>query len=112
FQSDAFLRLFDFPAAVSTSPKRSTSVVPQQYLFMMNSSFMSARAKHLGKQLFDSANDTSSTIESAYQRLYSRLPDSNERDLANKWLGESPSQKNWELYAQVLLSAHELIQVR
>ena len=112
FQSDAFLRLFDFPAAVSTSPKRSTSVVPQQYLFMMNSSFMSARAKHLGKQLFDSANDTSSTIESAYQRLYSRLPDSNERDLANKWLGNSPSQKNWELYAQVLLSAHELIQVR
>jgi len=112
FQSDAFLRLFDFPAAVSTSPKRSTSVVPQQYLFMMNSSFMSARAKHLGKQLFDSANDTSSTIESAYQRLYSRLPDSNERDLASKWLGESPSQKNWELYAQVLLSAHELIQVR
>jgi hypothetical protein len=112
FQSDAFLRLFDFPAAVSTSPKRSTSVVPQQYLFMMNSSFMSARAKHLGKQLFDSSNDTSSTIESAYQRLYSRLPDSNERDLANKWLGESPSQKNWELYAQVLLSAHELIQVR
>ena len=112
FQSDAFLRLFDFPAAVSTSPKRSSSVVPQQYLFMMNSAFMTTRAKHLGKQLFDSTNDTNSIIESAYQRLYSRPPDSNERDLANKLLGESPSQKNWELYAQVLLSAHELIQVR
>ena len=112
FQSDAFLRLFDFPAAVSTSSKRSSSVVPQQYLFMMNSPFMTARAKYLGKQLFDSSNNTKTIIESAYQKLYSRPPDNNERDLANKWLGDSPSQKNWELYAQVLLSAHELIQVR
>ena len=112
FQSDAFLRLFDFPAAVSTSSKRSSSVVPQQYLFMMNSPFMTARAKHLGKQLFDSSDNTKTIIESAYQKLYSRPPDNNERDLANKWLGDSPSQKNWELYAQVLLSAHELIQVR
>lgn len=112
FQSDAFLRLFDFPAAVSTSSKRSSSVVPQQYLFMMNSPFMTARAKYLGKQLFDSSDNTKTIIESAYQKLYSRPPDNNERDLANKWLGDSPSQKNWELYAQVLLSAHELIQVR
>jgi len=112
FQSDAFLRLFDFPAAVSTSPKRSTSVVPQQYLFMMNSPFMSQRSKNLGKQLFESPNNTQTTIESAYQRLYSRLPEQEERELANKWLGENPTQKNWELYAQVLLSAHELIQVR
>ena len=112
FQSDAFLRLFDFPAAVSTSSKRSSSVVPQQYLFMMNSPFMTARAKYLGKQLFDSSDNTKMIIESAYQKLYSRPPDNNEWDLANKWLGDSPSQKNWELYAQVLLSAHELIQVR
>ena len=112
FQSDAFLRLFDFPAAVSTSSKRSSSVVPQQHLFMMNSPFMTARAKYLGKQLFDSSDNTKMIIESAYQKLYSRPPDNNERDLANKWLGDSPSQKNWELYAQVLLSAHELIQVR
>jgi len=112
FQSDAFLRLFDFPAAVSTSSKRSSSVVPQQYLFMMNSPFMTARAKSLGKQLFDSQDNTNTVIESAYQRLYSRPPDNKERDLANKWLGDSPTQKIWELYAQVLLSAHELIQVR
>ena len=112
FQSDAFLRLFDFPAAVSTSPKRSSSVVPQQYLFMMNSPFMTQRSKNLGKQLFESPDNTQTTIESAYQRLYSRLPEEEERELANKWLGENPTQKNWELYAQVLLSAHELIQVR
>jgi len=112
FQSDAFLRLFDFPAAVSTSPKRSSSVVPQQYLFMMNSPFMTERSKNLGKQMFESPDNTRTIIESAYQRLYSRLPEEEERELANKWLGENPTQKNWELYAQVLLSAHELIQLR
>ena len=36
-QWDAFLRLFDFPAAVSTAEQRAVSTVPQQYLFMMNS---------------------------------------------------------------------------
>ncbi|MDC0201123.1 PSD1 and planctomycete cytochrome C domain-containing protein [Verrucomicrobia bacterium] len=112
FQSDAFLRLFDFPAAVSTSPKRSSSVVPQQYLFMMNSPFMTERSKNLGKRLFDSPDNTQRTIESVYESLYSRLPEDEERELANKWLGDSPDQKSWELYAQVLLSAHELIQLR
>ena len=43
FDSDAFLRLFDFPAAVSTSASRPTSTVPQQYLFMLNSPFMTER---------------------------------------------------------------------
>ena len=51
FESDGFLRLFDFPAAVATSEKRETSTVPQQYLFMMNSPFMSERARALGEQL-------------------------------------------------------------
>ena len=44
FESDEFLRTFDFPAPRSTIATRTTSTVPQQYLFMMNSPFMLQRA--------------------------------------------------------------------
>lgn len=112
FKSDSFLRLFDFPAAASTSPKRSSSIVPQQYLFMLNSEFMNQRAKTLGKFLSESDDDRVKVIENIYNKLYSRLPEKSEVEIANSWLGESPGIDTWSLYAQALLSAHEMIQIR
>ena len=52
------------------------------------------------------------TLEQAYQRLYSRPPDPAEIDLATEWLGRDPSPERWHQYAQVLLSAHELLQLQ
>ena len=112
FKSDNFLRLFDFPAAASTTPKRASSTVPQQYLFMMNSSFMNERAKTLGKHLSEKSSSRVKTIENVYNKLYSRLPEQSEIEIANAWLGEKPDMKTWSLYAQALLSAHEMIQIR
>lgn len=111
FRSDAFLRLFDFPAAVSTSAKRSISTVPQQYLFMMNSAFMNNRATSLGTWLHEHDSEMNLRIELAYNKLYSRPPEAVEMELAHNWLGESPTLEDWNQYAQVLLSAHELIQI-
>ena len=112
FKSDGFLRLFDFPAAASTSPKRASSIVPQQYLFMLNSEFMNNRAKTLGRFLSESDDDRVKVIENIYNKLYSRLPEKSEIEIANSWLGESPDIDTWSLYAQALLSAHEMIQIR
>ena len=112
FKSDSFLRLFDFPAAASTSPKRSSSIVPQQYLFMLNSEFMNQRAKTLGKFLSESDDNRVKVIENIYNKLYSRFPEKSEVEIANSWLGESPDLDTWSLYAQALLSAHEMIQIR
>ena len=112
FKSDNFLRLFDFPAAVSTSPKRASSIVPQQYLFMLNSNFMNERAVALGKSLFESKTDKNHTIINVYKKLYSRIPEPREIKLAQSWLGQDPNINKWNQYAQVLLSAHELIQLR
>ena len=112
FESDAFLRLFDFPAAVSTSASRPTSTVPQQYLFMMNSPFMNERARTLGDHLNGLKEPISERIKRAYQQLYSRLPDPAETELGQQWLGDNPSSESWHQYAQVLLSAHELIQIQ
>ena len=112
FKSDNFLRLFDFPAAVSTSPKRASSTVPQQYLFMLNSDFMNQRAAALGKSLFESKTEKAHTITKAYEKLYSRIPESREIQLAQDWLGNNPNINRWNQYAQVLLSAHEMIQLK
>ena len=112
FESDAFLRLFDFPAAVSTSASRPTSTVPQQYLFMMNSPFMNERARTLGDHLNGLKEPVSDRIKRAYQTLYSRFPDPAETELGKQWLGDNPSSESWHQYAQVLLSAHELIQIQ
>jgi len=112
FESDAFLRLFDFPAAVSTSASRPTSTVPQQYLFMMNSPFMTERAKTLGNSLHAQKEPLPDRIKKVYRQLYSRSPDPAEIELGTQWLGDKPTPKGWQQYAQVLLSAHELIQIQ
>lgn len=112
FESDAFLRLFDFPAAVATSASRPTSTVPQQYLFMLNSPFMTERAKRLGNHLHGLQEPQQDRIKKAYQQLYSRSPDPAETELGTQWLGDNPAPETWHQYAQVLLSAHELIQIQ
>ena len=112
FHADHFLRLFDAPAAVSSAEQRVVSTVPQQYLFMMNSPFMIGRSQVLGDWMRGLPGTLSQTLEQTYQRLYSRPPDPAEVDLATEWLGGHPSPERWHQYAQVLLSAHELLQIQ
>ena len=115
FVSDEFLRLFDFPTPRSTSESRSVSTIPQQYLFMMNSAFMSDRAKALAERLQREIADDRGRIERAYLILYSRLPLAEEVTLALAFLGariNAGAQSTWQSYAQVLLSAHEFQQIR
>ena len=112
FSSDAFLRLFDFPAPQSTSAQRSVSTVPQQYLFMMNSPFMLQRAVAFAKDLAVLPSDEE-RIQVAYERLYARPADSREIKVGLAFLGSAEeSRGKWPQYAQVLLSAHEFIQIQ
>jgi len=112
FESDDFLRLFDLPSPVATSEKRVPTTVPQQYLFMMNSAFMKARSEALGNWMRELPGEVQQKLHTAYQRLYSRTPEPTEVDLGAQWLGTNPEPDRWQRYAQVLLSAHELIQMQ
>ena len=113
FASDAFLRLFDFPSPASTAPKRAISTVPQQYLFMLNSPFMIARAKALGARLQSEEKDDPARIARAYNLLYGRPPTKEETEIGLTFLAEKGGKiPRFQQYAQVLLSAHEFIQVR
>ena len=113
FASDAFLRLFDFPSPASTAPKRAISTVPQQYLFMLNSPFMIARAKALAARLQGEEKDDPARIARAYNLLYGRPPTKEETEIGLGFLAEKEGKiPRFQQYAQVLLSAHEFIQVR
>lgn len=120
FASDTFLRLFDFPLMRATIAKRPNSIVPQQFLFMMNSQFMVARAKVLATRLEKSASIDKGRIELAYGLLFGRVPDEQEAQLGLEFLTttlESETVQDIELpklvqYAQTLLSSNEFMYVR
>ena len=114
--SDQFLRLFDFPIMRATVPERGTSIVPQQFLFLMNSPFMVDRAKALSKRLENDSDDDSVRIGRAYRLLFGRSPSDEETRLGLRFLrAESPSASElspWERYGQVLMSSNEFMYVR
>ena len=115
FETDKFLRLFDFPVPRATIAKRVVSVVPQQYLFLMNSTFMIDRAKALVARLMVDPMQDADRIRYGYRLLYSRLPTGEELRLGLGFLAQAQRQKEltpWEQYAQTLLSANEFMYVR
>lgn len=88
FESDLFLRLFDFPAPRATSSGRVTSTVPQQFLFMLNSEFMAERARQFADRLKRQFGDDRKRIEGAYGLLYGRAPSEKELQLGLAFLGQ------------------------
>ena len=116
FESDRFLRLFDFPLMRATVAQRPSSIVPQQYLFMLNSHFMRERAVAFAERIRKQARDDYQSIRLAYQWLYGREPSAAELKLGVTFI-RGEMQPNEELprlvqYAQILLSANEFMFVR
>ena len=108
--SDEFLRLFDFPSVRASVAKRTFNIVPQQYLFMMNSRFMMARARDLVIRLHARhKDDDTARIHDAYRLLYSRQPTRQETDLGLEYVSGHPGR--WQQYAQVLLCANEFMHI-
>ena len=115
FAADEFLRRFDFPVMRATVAKRPRSIVPQQFLFLLNGEFMVRRARALLARLEREATTDRERIQLAYQILYSRAPEDAEVQIGLKFLGEPAAGVQfsaWEQYAQVLLSANEFMFVR
>ena len=115
FESDDFLRLFDLPSARATSAGRTTSIVPQQFLFMLNNPFMTARARALVARL--TGETPGARIAAAYRLIHGRPPTGPETEAGLAFLtretpGGPPPPAAWESYAQVLLSSNEFLFVR
>lgn len=128
FATDEFLRLFDFPLMRSSVAQRPSSIVPQQYLFLLNSPFMQQRAKSFAERMMKESNEDSVRVERAYQILYQRSASEKElaigleflrTSLSAEGLGDQTSDQTsdrqverlarWEQYSQALLGSNEFM---
>lgn len=128
FATDEFLRLFDFPLMRSSVAQRPSSIVPQQYLFLLNSPFMQQRAKSFAERMMKESNEDSVRVERAYQILYQRSASEKELAIGLEFLGTSLSAEGlgdqtsdrtsdrqverlarWEQYSQALLGSNEFM---
>ena len=117
-QLNELLRLFDFPDPNITSDRRTSTTVPLQQLFVLNSGFMNRQAKALVKRLeLDSPGGGSPRIIRAYQLLFARKPTDAELAIGEEFLAEvssgsdTPKQAKtlspWLQYALALLGSNE-----
>jgi hypothetical protein len=124
-QLDDLLRLFDFPDPNITSDKRSVTTVPLQQLFVLNSDFMTQRAKALIARLNATTAQPSTAqttevqtttvaeqIRTLFGWTYGRQPSENELRLGEAFLttaSGSPAAglSPWERYALALLGTNE-----
>lgn len=113
-QLNDLLRLFDFPDPNITSDRRSVTTVPLQQLFVLNSDFMTQRAKALASRLSGNREATDEAkIRQAFASLYSRPPTDHELKLGLTFLASAAESSGgnklsaWEQYALALLGTNE-----
>ena len=111
---DDLLMQFDYPDANVHAEKRSATTTAIQKLFVLNSPFMSERAKKLAQRVAAEAGGSETTqVRLVHRLLFNREPDAEELRLATDFLarpaaGELP---RWEQYAQLMLASNELLYV-
>jgi hypothetical protein len=106
--------VFDFPDPNITSAARSVTTVPLQQLFVLNSDFMSKRAKAFAERVQEHTDtEVSQQITYAFELLYGRKADEQDILAGTEFIetvAESDDmQSAWEQYALALLSANEFL---
>ena len=109
----AMFRTFDFSNPDTSSQRRFHTTVPQQALFLMNSSFVVEQARALAHHAETSGGENcDKKIEELYRLLLQRPPAENELELGKRFLERKTSEGSLsplERYAQVLLLSNELV---
>lgn len=117
---NGLLRMFDFPDANITSEKRTETTVPQQQLFVLNSSFVVEQAKALAARLQTESMDDAARVRRAYSLVFARPPNDAEVELALRFLAAKDSDvddkgkatlSRLERFAQALLGSNEMMYV-
>lgn len=80
------LRLFDFPDPNITSGERSTTTVPLQQLFVLNSDFMVSQARALAGRLNHEASSDADRVDRLFALLFGRRPTDDEKLAAIEFL--------------------------
>ena len=119
-----FLGLFDGPDTNTTTDVRSTSTVPLQALFLMNSRFMRDTAGFFAGRVCHEANEPSVRIARAHRLAYCRPASAEEitrgRDYVKRYAREAAEAgltpdkaeaEAWLSYARTILSANEFVYI-
>ena len=96
------LALFDFPNPNLSAEKRIVTATPLQQLYFLNGEFLAARAEALSKRLTGNPEER---IRQAYRTVFGREATAEELKLGKEFV----TGGEWRAYAQVLLSANELL---
>ncbi len=83
-----FMSLFDGPDTNVSTAERTTSTVPLQALFMMNSDFVRDKARALATKLEHEIPTDADRVRRAYALTYGRAPTSNEQQDALSYLNQ------------------------
>lgn len=89
YRLDSFLQLFDFPAATISAEGRSSTNVPLQRLFLMNSDFMQQQAERLARRI-ESEPDNRARVAKAYRIVFGRDPRPEELSAGLDYLAAEP----------------------
>ncbi len=123
-QRHPFLGLFDEPDTNTTTEKRTSSTVPLQALFLMNSPAVRAEAEAFARRLLSSSPDAYCRIRLAHELAYARPPRPGETDRALAYLARYAEElarlgvpaprrelEAWTSYARVILCSNEFVYV-
>jgi hypothetical protein len=103
-------RTFDFPSPDATSPQRDATTVPQQALFLMNNPFVIQSSRGvLARPEIAEVTDIHDRVNRLYDLLFGRKATVAEQDLAQDYLGNTPTAAVWESYVQGLLLLNEFV---
>jgi hypothetical protein len=104
-------RTFDFPSPDATSPKRDSTTVAPQALFLMNNPFILECARRLVQRPEIAAEkELAKRVGRMYRLLYGREETGEEIALASEFVGATKDAAvAWERYAQALLLANEFV---
>jgi hypothetical protein len=121
-QKHPFLALFDAPDTNMSAEKRTTSTVPLQALFWMNSPMLRETAEAWARRLLAARPDTGNRIRLAFEVAYARAATEEEVARGSAYLhryrqelgklgvsAEQAELEAWTSYARVLLSANEFV---
>jgi cytochrome c553 len=119
-----FLGLFDGPDTNTTTDVRSSSTVPLQALFLMNSSFSHEAARAFATRLCREAGPPDARIRRAFELAYSRPPAKSEIDRVRNYLDRYTREaasagldsrhaeaEAWLSYARTILMSNEFVSI-
>ena len=106
---DGMLEVFDFADPNLVVGTRSTSTLPTQALFLMNSPFTVQQGRAAAERLLNDSNlDDAARIALAYRRALGRLPSAAEQEMSMKFLSGAAAGKEklnaWAQFYQALFA--------